>query len=379
MLAASEEEVLQALKDAMQCSVSQHIGWVKLLSASKSKAELHWGEDELSLPEIGQLFSQVREARRPLYLGALRETRYYSLDQGLESVLLAPLLTGDEIYGVIAIAAPETNAFSKEVHDFVCTLACLAAGGLESLGLTLELKQAHDQVVQASKLSAIGQLAAGVAHELNTPLAAIGLALESAAIRPEGAAQTLLSAEKALERAQEIVKGLLEHARQKDSDRELVAVSALFEELQETLGPPLQNRGQELKTEILSEGLSLLANHSELLRVLSNLVLNASDASPKGALVRVCAQREDNLVSIQVEDRGCGVPDEAKARLFEPFFTTKRVGKGTGLGLSVCRELVHRHRGEISFQSRADKGTVFSVKFPARLSQRRSILGSKHQ
>jgi signal transduction histidine kinase len=372
MQAGSEEKVLEALKNAMMSSFPQHIGWAKI--RLRNEPELRWGDRRFDLRESDELLKQVHQSGLPLYYGTLRETRFYAPHGGLESLLMAPLLTGDENLGVLVVGAAERDAFSKEMHDFVCTLACLAAGGLESLQLTLELRHAHDQVVQASKLSAIGQLAAGVAHELNTPLAAIGLALESAAMRPESAAETLESAEKALDRAQDIVKGLLEHSRQKDSDRELVVMSDVLRDLRETLDPQLRKRGQSLLVECPQSELGILANHSEIQQILANLVLNASDATPPEGRVTLRVWEDQNKVCLQVSDQGSGIPDSVKGRVFEPFFTTKPVGKGTGLGLSVCRELVQRHRGEIQFESQEGRGTAFTLRFPARLTQDRSIL-----
>jgi C4-dicarboxylate-specific signal transduction histidine kinase len=370
MTATSPDQVASALKEALTRSVPDCAGLIRLFSWDKTRVE--WGLPDTFEEDFQELLQSVLESNRPLYLPDLSQTRYRS--QSLRSLILVPLLTGNKCFGLLVVGSSGAEPFARDMHDYICMLARMAGGGIESLSLTVELKQAHEQVVQASKLSAIGELAAGVAHELNTPLATVGLAIESASMRPERAGTFLADAEKALEQAQSIVSGLLEHARRKDADRVLVQVSNVLEDLKKTTEPQLYEREQTLHVDTTTENPQILASPSELLQILNNLVSNASDASPEGSQIQVKVEKIDNEIVINVVDKGCGIADDIKTRIFDPFFTTKPVGKGTGLGLSVCRELVHRHRGEINFQNSAGGGSSFSLRFPARSSDKPTVL-----
>ena len=269
-----------------------------------------------------------------------------------------------ESLGAVLIGRGPGSKLSGEEEDFLGTLACLVAGGLESLRLNERLKEAHQQVLQASKLSAIGRLAAGVAHELNSPLAAIGLAIESAMIRPEKAGDKLEKASNALERARKIVSDLLEHSRTSGAKREVVRLGTIFEGLMSLVEAQLSQRQVKVTKDCRTLEAGVLVNKDELNQILINLILNAADASEDGQEILVSAQADNLKVTIEVQDQGSGISEEDKSRVFDPFFTTKQVGRGTGLGLSVCRELVLRHQGTISFDSCLGKGTTFRLVFP---------------
>ena len=372
MSTSTPKELAQVLMESIATTVPDCAGSICI---STEEQRLEWGPPGLlGDQEIEEPTRLVRESGRPLYLPKFSNSRLSSESTQLESLIVIPLLTEAAHYGYLFVGSPREQAFARDMHDFVCTLGCLGGVALESQQLNSELRAAHEQVVQASKMSAIGQLAAGVAHELNTPLAAISLAIEVASLESDRVADTLSGAEKALDRAQSIVSALLEHSRQKNSDRELVSVSALFEEVRQVMCPRLEKRHQSLQvsTEQRDE-LSLLANQAELEQVLNNLILNASDASPENSKIKLRGFRKGDSIILEITDEGVGIPEEIESKIFDPFFSTKDIGKGTGLGLSVCRELVHRHHGKISFQS-DDHGTTFLLNFPARSSGRSSIL-----
>lgn len=347
--APTEQAVFETLIGSTSEAIEHR--WGAVLSAEKPEPVVQWGNGpELSAQDRSHFLSLES-------VGVARQI-------GPDLVYSYPVKGEAESLGAMLIGCEQAGRLSGEEEDFLGTLACLVAGGLEALRLNQKLQQAHQHVLQAAKLSAIGRLAAGVAHELNSPLAAIGLALESAMIRPEKAGEKLEKASGALERARKIVNDLLQHSRTTGSKRVVVHLAAVFEGLMEVVSAQLEQRHLKFSKVCRNPEAGILINKAELNQVLINLVLNAADASEEGQEIQVAAFAEELKVIIEVRDQGAGIPDENKNRVFDPFFTTKSVGRGTGLGLSVCRELVLRHQGEISFQSKVGSGTTFRLVFP---------------
>jgi signal transduction histidine kinase len=365
ILAATRPDQIYAALQSLVAKAVPHEFGVVLIGETLDKVQ-HWGQPRVSNDALVTLAQRVREDGLTLYLPDIMTSRLPSPAAGVESVLAVPLFGEQQFLGVLLLGANGRQAFTAEQHDYVCTCAVLAGSGLTSLALFSRLQSAHQQVVQASKLSAIGRLAATVAHELNTPLAAIGLALEAVALRPEKAGEKLNKASSALDRAREIVSGLLDHARHSGSERSLLAVKDVFKGTLDMVYPQLKRRNIAVDTQCPEITDQVLANMTDLQQVLINLLLNAADASQPGSRVLLYARQEGTMIEMGVRDKGAGIAAEHQASLFEPFFTTKAAGLGTGLGLSVCRQLVDRHQGKLSFTSEVGKGTTFAVTFPAR-------------
>jgi two-component system NtrC family sensor kinase len=253
----------------------------------------------------------------------------------------------------------------------------------ERLVATLDqLKATQAQLVQAEKLSAIGQLVAGVAHELNNPLTSvIGYAqlveeeLRAGPSRrpPEEVAQDLRRIAEESERAARIVRNLLTFARRQGAERapqDLVDVCERVIALREY---SFRISGLELITGFQAGVPRVLADAGQLQQVLLNLVLNAEQAM-RGAVRRTLtiAVRHAarlNAVELRVSDSGHGIENGSLSRIFDPFFTTRDVGEGTGLGLSICYGIVRDHGGQIAVESRPQEGTTFSVLLPALLPE----------
>ncbi len=360
------EQIFAVLEELLTTSVPHHFGVV--LSREQNDPVRIWGHSPLDETALNKVARQVLSSQRVLYLADMKRTAMPTPVEGTASLLAVPMHNEQEISGILIIGAEEHQAFSEEQHDFICTAAYLVGSGLTSLALFSRLKSAHQQVVQASKLSAVGRLAAGVAHELNTPLAAIGLAIEAAALRPEKAASKLERANKALIRARDIVRGLLDHARGSGSERSLVSIVDVFEGVHDLLGPQLMGKKIRLRCEPAEKLDRVLSNLTDLQQVFINLVLNGADASEPGSEILLSAAQHGTTIEIAVQDWGEGIPEDAHDKIFDPFFTTKPVGQGTGLGLSVCRELVERHQGSLKFRSEPGLGTTFVVSLPARLT-----------
>ena len=242
------------------------------------------------------------------------------------------------------------------------------------------LKSTQAQLLQAEKLSAIGQLVAGVAHELNNPLTSvIGFAqlLESElrsgdAARPsEEVGQDLRRIAEESGRAASIVRNLLAFARRQTAARAPQDVTELMQRVLDLRTYEFRLSSIELVTEFETWLPPVVADGSQLQQALLNLILNAERAMRGRATRRltVGARLDPRAAAVElfVTDTGHGIDHENLSRIFDPFFTTREVGEGTGLGLSICYGIVRDHGGQISVSSKAQIGTTFSILLPARI------------
>lgn len=238
------------------------------------------------------------------------------------------------------------------------------------------------QLFQASKMKTLGEMSAGIAHELNQPLNAIKIGSDflrrmvetGKSIQPEDLVRVAGAVSGQVERASSIVNRLREFGRKPDFKKERVSIN-------HTCGQVLGIIGQQLSleniavTQRLQQGLpKILANENRLEQVLFNLLTNARDAIVQRALVQgagapreitIESRCEESRVVFCVSDTGTGIPEESMEKIFEPFYTTKEVGRGMGLGLSITYGIVREFGGEIEVSARPEGGARFTLKFPA--------------
>jgi signal transduction histidine kinase len=242
-----------------------------------------------------------------------------------------------------------------------------------------ELRQKSEMLIQNEKMSAIGVLAAGVAHELNNPLTAVVgfaqmIAEKLKASRPtnwndteyERAQQALENLVQGAHRARDIVGSLLRFARATKPDaRTLVDINQTLRDAFVFTEHLLLRHGIMLEKHLAPELPPVWGNSARLQHVFTNLLINAQQATPSGGTVRVLTERAEQPkgVWVHVEDTGEGIPPEALERIFEPFYTRKE--HGTGLGLSIAKQIIEEHGGEIRVASELGKGARFSVFLPA--------------
>jgi two-component system NtrC family sensor kinase len=223
------------------------------------------------------------------------------------------------------------------------------------------------RLVQADKLSSIGLLAAGVAHEVNTPLAVISNYAQMLAKQVSGDEQKSRMLEKISGqtfRASEIVNSLLNFSRTWTSDLAEVQVNAVIEETLALLEHQLRKAGVQVKTELDADLEPIRGNQGKLQQVFLNLFLNARDAMEPRGILQVITRRGRKGVEVDVIDTGCGIAPEHMGRIYDPFFTTKGVKKGTGLGLSLTYGIIQEHGGAIEAISKPGEGTCFHLEFP---------------
>jgi two-component system NtrC family sensor kinase len=231
------------------------------------------------------------------------------------------------------------------------------------------LKTTQEQLVQSEKLSAVGEFVAGVAHELNNPLAAVtGFAelLRESNIHTEYRRQLDLIF-KAAQRCQKIVQSLLSFARRHPVERKPVSANELVEAVLEIVAYPLRTSNVEVATNLDPNLPMVMADGHQIQQVLLNIINNARqaiEAHKSGGKIVISTTVIGSNVRVTIQDNGPGIAPENLRRIFDPFFTTKEVGKGTGLGLSLCYGIVKEHGGDIRVESSPGKGARFFVELP---------------
>jgi two-component system NtrC family sensor kinase len=236
----------------------------------------------------------------------------------------------------------------------------------------------EEQLLQSQKLAAIGELSAGIAHEINNPLAIIRqeaewlLHLFKKESPPDAAEikNCITEVVHQVDRAREITHNLLNFARRQQPVVQAVDLNRLVEDMTMLVAKEAQhNRISMVKQ--LQPDLPLINSDAPLLRqVILNLLNNAIQAVGQDGTVTVTTRVDANQVMVQVDDTGSGISKENLAQIFDPFFTTKPQGKGTGLGLSICHGIIERLGGRISAASEEGKGASFIVKLPPALDRR---------
>jgi signal transduction histidine kinase len=305
-------------------------------------------------------------------------------DGQIFSVTTFPVGNGREGASVVQVAKNVTEEI-RSARRLRHMSEELAVTNARLMAAVDQLKSTQAQLLQAEKLSAIGQLVAGVAHELNNPLTSvIGYAqlLEEELLHrqpPEGIrpprelAQDMRRIAEESERAARIVRNLLAFARRQTAARVPQDVADLCSRVLALRSYELRLNGVELTTEFEPGLPPVVADGGQLQQALLNLVLNAEQAMRGRALKRltVGARYDEPAAAVElfVSDSGHGIDGANLSRIFDPFFTTRDVGEGTGLGLSICYGIIRDHGGHIRVESKVQVGTTFSVLVPARVEE----------
>jgi len=314
-------------------------------------------------------------------------------DGQIFSVTTFPVAGGTDGASVVQVARDVTEDI-RSARRLQQMSDELAQANARSMAALERLKSTQAQLLQAEKLSAIGQLVAGVAHELNNPLTSvIGYAQllqeelldagHQGAMRPAPQlAQDLRRIAEESERAARIVRNLLAFARRQAASRAPQDVADLFGRVLALRAYEHRLSNVELVTEFHPALPSVVADGSQVQQALLNLLLNAEQAMRARPEKRLhVGTRYDEAaaaVEIFVSDTGHGIEAPDLSRIFDPFFTTRDVGEGTGLGLSICYGIVRDHGGQISVESAAGVGTTFSLLLPARIEQKRELILVAH-
>jgi two-component system, NtrC family, sensor kinase len=227
--------------------------------------------------------------------------------------------------------------------------------------------QLEEQLQISEKMASIGLLAAGVAHEVNTPLTGISsftqMLLEQA--QPDDPSTHVLEKiERQTFRAAKIVNGLLNLARPAQTDSGPCDINLVVNDVLSLLEHQFKNGSIQVRKELAAHAPVVQGIEHKLQQVFLNLFLNARDAMPKGGWLTIVTRADRDGATVEVADTGSGIPLEQLSRIYDPFFTTKEIGKGTGLGLSITYGIVQEHGGTITCDSQVGQGTRFSIRLP---------------
>jgi two-component system, NtrC family, sensor kinase len=246
----------------------------------------------------------------------------------------------------------------------------VGSGSLFVMDDITEKIELEGQLMQAEKLSSIGLLAAGIAHEVNTPIAGISSytqMLLKETPESDRRKQILEKIEKQTFRAAEIVNGLLNFSRLNSGEFKDLDINQLIDDSLSLLNHQLKSSHIQVDSKYNQSLPPVYGNAGKLQQVFVNLFMNARDAMPSGGELAVQTAMNDSMVIVDISDTGSGISEENIRRIFDPFFTTKVIGKGTGLGLAITYGIIQEHGGRIFVDSDYGKGTHFRVKLPTRL------------
>jgi two-component system NtrC family sensor kinase len=321
-----------------------------------------------------------------LYVGARRAT-FLDLQRTLQTNIVLVALVA--IIPVALLALPIARLITHPLEEVAQASHQVAQGNtqirvpIRGVGEVAVLGQAFNTMlneledtqallIRKEKLASMGQLAAGVAHQLNNPLGTIllfsDIVLQEMPEGTQGREDVQMIAQEA-RRAKEIVTALLNFARQQKVWAQATGVDAMLHELIERARQQPAFTRIEIVEHIAPDLPEIEADPAQLPNVFVNLMENAADAMPEGGTltIQVDLSPDRQSLVVQVKDTGCGISPENIKQLFSPFFTTKPFGQGTGLGLSIAYGIVKMHRGTIQVKSHVGRGTTFTITLPVHL------------
>lgn len=401
----SIQDLLGHVLERTMRAVRASIGSVMLLDRERQTLRLAVarGLDDVDLGvevRVGEgIAGRVAELGEPVLVEDIetdpRFARASHPKYGGGSFICLPLRVGDRIVGVVNLARKEVRTagpsrsapFGTTDLQFLNTLITYTAYAVDNARLLeetreatrrlqelvedqkLRLTRAQQEMVQAAKLSALGQLVAGVAHELNNPLTVLVGAAEVLGDEdlPDRVRARLEKMHHAAERAARIVQDLLTFARRRPLQRERVDLAALLDQVLDVTAGELELAHVKIQKDVEPDLPPVWADSSQLQQVVLNLVTNATHAMAaiegERRLRLALGRGPRDGVRVSVQDTGCGIPAELLPSIFDPFVTTKG-SQGTGLGLSISYGIVHEHGGDITVDSAVGRGTTFTVDLP---------------
>jgi len=366
-------------------SLVKSLGKCKEGFISSFKYDFRLGEDR-------GLVGKVAETREPLYIPdvfAEPSWIFSGLEQTIRSCYLIPVYYRTKLFGVISLFSSQLNGFSHAKRIFADRIAFYISLALENIRYITDIIHTYDklniiqkQLLQAQKMDAIGQLAGGMAHDINNQMTIIQGCIDLCKAKPDkiNLDSIFLKIRKAAEYSSNITRQLMFFGRKQPQFKTMINLNLNIVSLQNVL-KYLSNDNIEIKLELDPDLRRIYADSNSINQVIINLVLNARDAMPNGGQLTIKTANIDyaqitpppdvpkphfcHYVCLSVADRGLGIEEKMLSHLFEPFFTTKEVNKGIGMGLSVVYGIAKAHEGWVNVVSKPGMGSTFEVYFPA--------------
>ena len=268
---------------------------------------------------------------------------------------------------IVASLKDDKSSFLKEEQQLLDSVALKIGNLLERIEIQQNETSLKRQMERADRLSILGEITAGISHELNTPLASIlGFAelLKNELSKDKRLSEDL---DKIIQNAifsREVVKKLMFFACEMPQEMQQVNIVPSIKNAVALLDASFKKAEVKYIVKIEEEKLILRADIIQLTQIIFNLIINAIYFSPKNGLITIKAFQSENEIIFKISDEGAGIPEEALEKIFQPFFTTKPTGDGSGLGLSVVHGIVSSHGGSIIAENNPKKGATFTVRLP---------------
>jgi signal transduction histidine kinase len=345
------------------------------------KASFGAGEAYVQKPRLGveeSLLGMVMRRKKPAQVENVQTSnRYQHVEvarrEGLVSLLSVPRVFGGEAIGALSVYTGVTHSFSNEEIRILSALAELSAIAIEKARLYERIVDVEEQLRQNEKLSALGLLAAEVAHEIRNPLTVMKMLYHSLDLKfPAGdprAKDTVIMGEK-MDHLNRIVEQILDFARSTEPKLSLVNVNELLDDLSLLTRHKLKNQNIQLTRRLAPSLPPVMADAMQLEQAFLNLVLNAVQAMPQGGRLTLTTRAvaapgggKPTHIAIDFKDTGEGMSEEQRRRAFTSLLSTTKA-KGTGLGLAIVSRVVETHRGKVKIKSRVGQGTTLSVTLP---------------
>ncbi len=301
------------------------------------------------------------------------------LKEGFCMALDIPLKLNEDVIGIIRVFFDQPRDFSEGDLDFLAAVAEQSALALDKARLIEAQESRYNHlVIQTEKLTALGRMAAGIAHEINNPMGGILIytTMLMDQVPEEGPIREGLEviAQETL-RCKRIIQELLDFSRERPLLKKMTDLNSVMEKALRILENEFRLRRIQLEKDLSSDLPQALLDGNQIQQVFMNILINAVEATQERGKVKVSTRPgpEGETVLADISDNGCGIPSENLARIFEPFFSTKE--KGTGLGLSVSFGIIQNHQGRIDVSSLPGSGTHFSITLPVQAQRSKPPFG----
>ncbi|HEU5122859.1 MAG TPA: GAF domain-containing protein [Verrucomicrobiae bacterium] len=370
-----EARLLMRAKMCSLMMLDERQEWLDL-RASSDAGEAYLSKPRLSVHE--SLLGVVVRRKKPLQVENVQiSSRYQNVEvarrEGLVSLLSVPLLFVGEPIGTLSVYTDHPYSFSNEEIRILSALAELSAIAIEKARLYERIVDVEEQLRQNEKLSALGLLAAEVAHEIRNPLTVMKMLYHSLDLQFPTADPRRKDARiigEKMDHLNKIVEQILDFARTAEPQMAAVNLNHLIDELGLLVRHKLKNQNVQWLTKLDSDLPEILGDATQLEQVFLNIILNAAEAMPRGGVLTITSRHLENgtkskpsKVVVEFKDTGEGMTEEQQRKAFTSLLnTTKR--SGTGLGLAIVHRIVEAHHGKLSLKSQPGKGTLIRVELP---------------
>jgi len=299
-------------------------------------------------------------------------------EEGIRMVVDSPLIFQDRIVGIIRIFFGEERTLSEEEFNFLIFTSRQGACAIEKTRLIHGQRERYEQLaLRTEKLSALGRMAAGIAHEINNPLTGIllyGSNLTKKTSDESAIKEGLSIIVREAKRCKGIVQNLLEFSRDKTPERSLASVNEIIEKTLDILENEIHLHHVSVKNYLSREMPDILLDVNLIQQVFVNLLVNALEAIQENGSITIHTRMspDQTYEIVEISDTGCGISQEHMSKIFDPFFSTK--SNGTGLGLAVSYGIIQKHEGDIQVSSRPGQGTRFTIQIPVVQESKKSTV-----